>query len=166
MTAELQQIARYGSIDLWRDPQTVPPEERAAVIQRLETACAENPDSAALRTCLGIAYAVNYETYKSLDALDEAVRLDPGHFFAQIKLAELWYRLRALPRAEQETLKALQLAGNPVEVQLARKQLQEIRKLIRNSYARPSWDRPFAHPRLLAATLAVAFVLLVTRLWL
>ena len=47
-----------------------------------------------------MAYAMNYEVYKSMDALEAAVALEPDHFFAQLKYAELYYRLRALIRAE------------------------------------------------------------------
>src|SRR5205809_869173 len=111
----------------WRDPNTVSPADLARYIQNLETACEQNPRSADLRTCLGMAYAMNYEVYKSMDALEVAVQVDPIHFFAQLKYAELHYRLRALIVAEQETIKALDLAGNSWELALARKQLQEIR---------------------------------------
>ena len=45
----------------WRDPHTVSPVELSAYIQRLEQACVENPKSADLRTCLGVAHAVNYD---------------------------------------------------------------------------------------------------------
>ena len=56
------------------------------------------------------------------------MRVDPDHFWAQLKYAELNYRLRALLKAERETLKAVDLAANPWELSVARKQLQEIRK--------------------------------------
>ena len=52
----------------WRDPHTVSPAELSRHIQRLEQACLDNPRSADLRTCLGMAYAVNYEVYKSIGA--------------------------------------------------------------------------------------------------
>jgi hypothetical protein len=71
-----------------------------------------------------MAYAMKYEVYKSMDALEPAVEVEPAHFFAQLKYAELQYRLRALIRAEQETIKALDLATNSWELSLARKQLQ------------------------------------------
>ena len=85
-----------------------------------------------------MAYAMNYEVYKSMDALEFAVQLEPDHFFAQFKYAELQYRLRALIKAEEETLKALDLAGNPLEFSLARKQLQEIRRLRREGTRSPN----------------------------
>ena len=100
----------------WRDPQSVSPEALAGYIQTLEAACLENPRSADLRTCLGIAYAVNYDVYKSMDALELAVSLDPTHFWAQLKYGELQYRLRALTVAEKETAKALDLAENGWQV--------------------------------------------------
>src|SRR3982750_4304630 len=91
----------------WRDPHTVSPTDLAAHIHTLEAACEQNPRSADLRTCLGMAHAMNYDVYRSMEALELAVELEPEHFFAQLKFAELNYRLRALVKAEQETLKAL-----------------------------------------------------------
>src|SRR6266852_7359809 len=130
----------------WRDPHTVSPVELAEYVGHLEKACAQNPHSADLRTCLGMAYAMNYDVYKSMDALEAAVQLDQTHFFAQLKYSELLYRLRALPRAEEETLKALHLAGNGWEMSLARKQLQEIRRLIREGTQKPEWNKPLKSP--------------------
>src|SRR6266700_5709559 len=99
------QVAQNTALRLppvpWRDPHTVSPAELARYIQNLELACEQNPGSADLRTCLGMAYAINYDVYKSMDALELAVETDPSHFFAQFKYAELHYRLRALVRAEQ-----------------------------------------------------------------
>ncbi len=80
----------------WRDPHTVSPVELSAYIQRLEKACLDNPQSADLRTCLGMAYAVNYDVYKSMDALEDAKAIDPEHFWAQFKYGELHYRLRVV----------------------------------------------------------------------
>src|SRR5512133_2903684 len=96
----------------WRDPHTVSPGDLAKYIQSLELACEQDPRSADLRTCLGMAYAMDFQVYKSMDALELAVQLEPDHFFAQLKYAELNYRLRALIKAEQETLKAVDLAAN------------------------------------------------------
>ena len=85
----------------------------------------------------------------------------PQHFFAQLKLSELFYRLRALVRAEQETLKAIELAGNSWELSLARKQLQEIRRLSREGTQKPEWTKPLTFPAILLAMGAVALCLLV-----
>src|SRR3989442_4155806 len=93
----------------WRDPYNVPPKELSAYIQQLEQACLVHPQSADLRTCLGMAHAMNYDVYKSMDALEEARSIDATNFWAQMKYAELHYRLPALMRAEEETLKAMEL---------------------------------------------------------
>jgi len=143
----------------WRDPHTASPEERRGYIQALEAACLEHPESADVRTCLGMAYAVNYDVYKSMDALEAATRLDPTHFWAQLKYAELQYRLRALPFAEKEALKAVDLARSGWQLSLARKQLQEIRTLNRASTRNMTLDKPLAMPTLvLGAMIVVMFV--------
>ncbi|MEQ1946493.1 MAG: hypothetical protein ABL995_04855 [Bryobacteraceae bacterium] len=149
----------------WRDPQTVSKAELAVHIQSLETACAANPTSADLRTCLGMAYAMNFQAYKSMAALEQAVELDGTHFFAQLKLSELFYRLRALPKAEEETLKAVHLAGNAWELSLARKQLKEIRRLICEGTQKPEWNKSLRAPAILFAimTVALCIVKVVTR---
>ncbi len=147
----------------WRDPHNVPLEERRSMIQRLETACAENPASADLRTCLALVHAVNYDPQQVLVSLEKALELEPKHFFAQLKLAELWYRLRALPKAEEEALKALDLAQNAREYQMARAQLQEIRKLINNSWARPTWNKSMASGAW--SFVALIVVMMVVGLW-
>lgn len=93
-----------------------------------------------------MAYAMNFEVYKSMDALEAAIEIEPGYFFAQLKYGELHYRLRALIRAEQETLKALDLAANPWELAMARHLLQEIRTKMREGTQKPEWTKPLAHP--------------------
>ena len=141
----------------WRDPHTVSPESLAGYIQALERACLENPGSAGVRTCLGMAYAMNYEVYKSMDALEAAVELEPDHFFAQMKYAELHYRLRALVKAERETLKALDLATNPWEYNVARGQLQEIRSLMRDGTQKPEWTKSLKSPALYLLAMMIFF---------
>ena len=83
-------------------------------------------------------------------------------FWASLKYAELHYRLRALNRAEDLTIMALNLATNGWQLSLARKQLQEVRTLKRNSIRNLSWKMPIAGPVLaLSATLlavAIAFM--------
>ncbi len=145
----------------WRDPHTVSPERLAGHIEALEAACLDNPGSASLRTCLGMAYAMNYEVYKSMDALETAVKLEPDHFFAQLKYAELHYRLRALVKAEQETLKALDLASNPWEFSLSRSQLQLIRKLKREGTQKPEWTKGLKGPGLCFLAMTVILSLAV-----
>jgi hypothetical protein len=140
----------------WRDPHSVPPAQLKRYIEDLEIRCEQNPRSADLRTCLGMAYAMNFDVYKSMDALDLATQLEPSHFYSRLKWAELHYRLRALVVAEEEAAKALDLATNHFELSLARKLLQEIRALHRNGTQRPEWSRPLKVPVIcLAAMLAL-----------
>ncbi|MEP7364030.1 MAG: hypothetical protein ABI972_12305 [Acidobacteriota bacterium] len=80
-----------------------------------------------------------------------------------MKLSELYYRLRALPKAEEETLKASHLAGSAMELQLARKQLQEIRRLMNNSLARPAWGKSLVPGEAFLA--AMASISIVVTLW-
>jgi len=145
----------------WRDPHTVSAADLKEYIGFLEKACEEHPQSADLHTCLGMAYAMNYEVYKSMDTLEAAVKMDETHFFAQLKYSELNYRLRALVVAEEETIKAVNLAGNAWELSLARKQLQEIRRLRREGSQKPTWNKPLRSPTLvLLGLMAVSTVIL------
>ncbi len=132
----------------WRDPHSVPPEELAKVIASLTEACASNPANADLRVCLGMAHAMNYDAYRSMDALEEACGLDPQNFLAQFKYAELLFRLRALDRAREETTRALELATNGWELHQARHQLSEIRRLLREGTQKPTWSKSLKVPLL------------------
>lgn len=149
---------------LWRDPHSVPPGELKKVIASLAQACAENPANADLRTCLGMAHAMNYDAYRSMDALEEARTLEPANFLAQFKYAELHYRLRALDVAEPETQKALALAGCQWEIAMARHQLSEIRRLRREGTQKPTWTKSLTIPVLalgsMMAVLCYAFTVL------
>ncbi len=130
----------------WRDPHSVPPEKLAEFIAALQQACAENPDNADLHTCLGMAHAMNYDVYRSMDALEGARRIEPENFLAQFKYAELYYRIRALDRAEAETTRALELAGTSWELSIARRQLSEIRRLRREGTQKPTWSKSLKLP--------------------
>lgn len=147
----------------WRDPHTVSPEALAQTIRNLEAQCQANPQSASLHTCLGMAYAMSFQAYKSMDALEHAVAAEPQHFWAQMKLAELQYRLRCLDVAEVETSRALELAGSAWEMDVARKQLQEIRRLKREGTQKPAWTKPLWIP--LAVIVAFLTVLSMTQVW-
>jgi hypothetical protein len=147
----------------WRDMQSAPQEEVTAYIARLEQACLDSPHSADLRTCLGMAYAVNHDVYKSMDALELATTIDPEHFWAQLKYGELHFRLRALQRAEVETAKAVNVAETPWQLAMANKQLKEIRTFSRNSIRNIAWTKPLTAPLLVLS--AVMVVLFVVMLW-
>ena len=141
-----------------RDLTLASPTELAQTIADLEHACLERPDSASLWTCLGMAYAVNYDVDKAIDALDAATAVEPDHFWAQLKHGELQYRLRVLVRAEASTLKAETLAADAWQLSLARKQLKTIRKLTGGKSLQPGVDTP---KRMVPTLLFTAMVLIV-----
>jgi cytochrome c-type biogenesis protein CcmH/NrfG len=147
----------------WRDPHSVSPSDLTAYIQKLEEACLANPQSADLRTCLGMAHAVNYDVYKSMDALEDARAVDPENFWAQLKYAELHYRLRALNRAEKETRKAADLATSPFQLAMARKQMQDIRTLKHGCVRNVEWTKPLTGPAVLFS--AILVVMFVAMMW-
>jgi tetratricopeptide (TPR) repeat protein len=130
----------------WKDPHSVSPEHLAAIIVQLEQACVLEPENADLRTCLGIVHAMNYDPYRSMDALEEARNIDPGNFLAQFKYAELLFRLRALDRAEEETHRAVELANNHWEVAQTRHQLSEIRRMLREGTQKPTFRKSLVIP--------------------
>jgi hypothetical protein len=113
----------------WRDPATAARPDLVAYIRDLEMACAENPSSPVLWTRLGMAHAVNFDVPGAAMALTRACAVDPRNFWARLKHGELHYRLRALQVAEDETVAALDLAENPMQLSMARRQLREIRAL-------------------------------------
>jgi hypothetical protein len=121
----------------------------------MEAECLAHPQSADLRTCLGMAYAVNFEVYKSMDALEAATAAEPDHFWARLKYAELHYRLRALPRAEEETRKAIDLAVNAWQLSIARTQLRQIRKLLHEGTRTVTWTKSLTAPALTLVGLLV-----------
>jgi hypothetical protein len=145
----------------WRDPHNIPPGELTAYIQHLEHACLENPRSADLRTCLGMAHAVNYDVDRSMAALEDARAVDPDNFWAQVKYAELHYRLRVLDTAEDETRRAAELATSALQLAVARKQLQDIRGLKQGCVRNVHWTKPLGVPALvLALGIAAIFVVM------
>jgi len=147
----------------WRDPHTVPPEKLAEFIAGLKLACAQNPGNVDLHTVLGMAHAMNYDVYNSMDALEAARRIAPENFLAQFKYAELYYRLRALDKAERETMKALELAGTHWEMAICRRQLAEIRRLRREGTQKPEWTKSLRLPVVgfVLALMAVSWMFLV-----
>ncbi len=147
----------------WRDPHSVPPAKLAEFIAELRQACSQNPDNVDLHTVLGIAYAMNYEVYHAMDALEAARRIAPENFLAQFKYAELYYRLRATVKAEVETTKALELAGTHWQLALARRQLAEIRRLRREGAQKPEWTKSLRVPAvgLVLALMAVSWLFMV-----
>ena len=140
----------------WRDVHDVAPGDLTAYIEKLEQLCLEHPQSADVRTMLGMAHAVNLDVYKSMDALEEARAVDPDNFWAQLKYAELHYRLRALNKAEIETRRAADLAQNPLQLAIARKQMKDIRELKHTCVRNVEWTKPLTKPAIVFSIMVIA----------
>ncbi|HXM98546.1 MAG TPA: hypothetical protein VN982_08740 [Candidatus Dormibacteraeota bacterium] len=149
----------------WKDPHSVSPENLALIIVQLKQACVLEPKNADLHTCLGIVHAMNYDVYRSMDALEEARSIDPGNFLAQFKYAELLFRLRALDRAEEETHRAVELANSNWELGQTRHQLSEIRRMKREGTQKPTFKKSLVIPvaALSILFLVVSFLYMVNR---
>lgn len=144
-------------------PQAVSSVALAQTIRDLEAECLANPQSADLHTRLGMAYAINFQAYKSMDALEKAVAADPLHFWARMKLAEINCHLRCLERAQEETSRALELAATSEEMEAARKQSQEIGRLNREGPRKPVPRKPLWWISLTVMLLFLLVVISVSR---
>jgi hypothetical protein len=106
---------------------------------------------------------MNYDVNKSMDSLEEAVTLAPDSFWPQLKYAELHYRLRVLNKAEEHTLKALNLASNGWQLSIARQQLLDIRTLKQSCVRNVEWTKPLITPALVLS--AMLIVIFATMMW-
>ncbi len=76
--------------------------------------------------------------------LEESVRLAPNSFIAQLKLGELWMRLRAMDKAEEHTRLAGLLAQSLAQSELARRQAATIRTMRREGIERGGYKSPWS----------------------
>ena len=93
----------------------------------------------------------------SAGSVRSAYSVDGTNFWAQMKYAELHYRLRAMRVAEQETLKAIELAQNHWQLGVARRQMQEIRRFTCEGARDVTSTKSLVPP-----TIALSLILLVT----
>ena len=99
----------------WRDPHAVSPADLAAYIQQLEAGLPRQP--AVGRSAHLPRHGARRELRRlQVDgrARGRARRSIPSNFWAQLKYAELHYRLRALNRAEEETRQGRRSRRQPV----------------------------------------------------
>jgi len=126
------------------NPHLLEPSERQALVSRLRAAVANQPGSAQLRVLLGMALCVNYDGQAAIEELRTAVQLAPESFIAQLKMGELWMRLRVCDKAEEHTRKAERLAQNLAQAEVARRQAATIRGMRRQGIDRGGYQGPFA----------------------
>lgn len=129
---------------MFADPYVLEKEERASLVQQLRDCVRYQPEVAEYRVLLGMALCVDLEPQAAIAELEEAVRLAPQSFIAQLKLGELWMRLRACGKAEEHTHAAARLACNFAQSELARRQAATLRTMTREGVERGGFKMPGA----------------------
>jgi cytochrome c-type biogenesis protein CcmH/NrfG len=136
--------ARGLLVRMFADPYVLEQHERAELVAQLRETVAAYPDVAELRVLLGMALCVDLDVHDAIDELREGVRLAPDSFIAQLKMGELWMRLRVCKKAEEHTRHAALLAQNLAQAELARRQAATIRTMLRQGVERGGYRSPFA----------------------
>ena len=131
-------------VRMFADPHLLEPGERVVLIERLRESVSASPEVPELRVLLGMALCVDLRVQEAIEELREGVRLAPDCFIAQLKMGELWMRLRVCGKAEEHTRRAGQLAANLAQAELARRQAAAIRTMLRQGIERGGYRSPFA----------------------
>lgn len=129
---------------MFRDPRVLEPEERRALVAQLRGAVELEPRVPEIRVLLGMALSVDLQIQEALEQLRKSARQAPDCFIARLKFGELLMRLRICRQAEEETLKAAQLATNDLQAELARKQAAAIRTMLREGIERGGYTGLFS----------------------
>ena len=79
---------------MFADPGVLEKDQKSALIVQLKDCVTKFPEVSELRVLLGMALCVNLDVHPAIEELKESVRLAPNSFIAQLKLGELWMRLR------------------------------------------------------------------------
>ncbi len=127
--ALLSEDAKGLMLRMFADPYLLSKDEKAALARGLRACVRANPQVAELRVLLGMALCVNFEVPDAIEELRESVRLNPHCYIAQLKMGELWMRLRVMDKAEEHTRRAGLLASNMAQSELARRQAAAIRAM-------------------------------------
>jgi hypothetical protein len=125
---------------MFADPYLLAKEERAELVQGLRECVAAYPKVSELRVLFGMALCVDLKVQDAIEELNEGVRLAPESFIAQLKMGELWMRLRVIEKAETHTHQASLLARNMAQSELARRQAATIRGYIQNGVKRGGYN--------------------------
>jgi len=136
--------ARGLLLRMFADPHVLEQPEREELIGQLRESVSAHPEVAELRVLYGMALCVNLDVQEAIEELREGVKLSPDSFIAQLKMGELWMRLRVCRKAEEHTRKAARLARNLAQAELARRQAAAIRTMLRQGIERGGYRSPFA----------------------
>jgi hypothetical protein len=129
---------------MFRDPRVLEPGERAELVEHLRNAVELHPKIAELRVLLGMTLCVDLRAQQAMEELGIAVELAPDSFIARLKYGELLMRLRICQRAAEETHTAAQLATNPAQSEMARRQAATIRTMLREGVERGGYTGMFS----------------------
>jgi tetratricopeptide (TPR) repeat protein len=130
-------VKTQGSLlRMFADPHLLEKPERAELVQGLRECVLAHPEVSELRVLYGMALCVNFNVQEAIEELREGVRLAPDSFIAQLKMGELWMRLRVIEKAEEHTHQAALLARNMMQSELARRQAANLRTLVHNGIKR------------------------------
>src|SRR5882672_4068414 len=130
---------------MFADPHLLEKQERTDLVQGLRECVRAHPEVSELRVLFGMALCVDFKVEDAIEELREGVRLAPDSFIAQLKMGELWMRLRVIEKAEEHTHHAALLARNMMQSELARRQAATLRTLLHNGIKRdgPSYRGPW-----------------------
>jgi tetratricopeptide (TPR) repeat protein len=128
---------------MFADPYLLEKDEKAHLVERLRECVAQYPEVSELRVLLGMALCVNLDAQAAIEELRESVRLAPNSFIAQLKLGELWMRLRVVDKAEEHTRLAALLSQSLAQSELARRQAAALRTMKREGIERGGYKSPF-----------------------
>jgi hypothetical protein len=125
---------------MFADPNVLAKDERADLVNGLRECVAAHPKVSELRVLYGMALCVNLEVQTAMEELQEGVRLAPNSFIAQLKMGELWMRLRVCEKAKEHTHQAAILAQNMAQSEIARRQAATIRTMMREGIERGGYS--------------------------
>ena len=127
---------------MFADPYLLEKDDRAELVEQLRGCVEHYPEVSELRVLLGMALCVNFDAQAAIEELRESVRLAPNSFIAQLKLGELWMRLRVMDKAEEHTQLAGLLSQSLAQSDLARRQAATIRTMKREGIERGGFKTP------------------------
>jgi hypothetical protein len=128
---------------MFADSSILEKHERAELVRDLRDCVRANPQVSDLRVLFGMALCVNFEVPDAIEELREGVRLAPDSFIANLKMGELWMRLRVMDKAEEHTQRAARLAVNLAQAELARRQGASIRAMKHAGIERGGYKSPW-----------------------
>jgi hypothetical protein len=139
-------VKTQGSLlRMFADPHLLEKRERADLVHGLRECVRAHSEVSELRVLYGMALCVDFKVQDAIEELREGVRLAPESFIANLKMGELWMRLRVIEKAEEHTHQAALLARNMMQSELARRQAATLRTLVHNGIKRegPSYKGPW-----------------------